>query len=207
MKKIKLLFATGLSALIIQGCMPRLDPLVEAQQAEAAGRYVEMLEICQEAVQEAYPSAQIFKCIGDAHLKLGNRSAAENAYLTYLEKMPTDTEVRYRLIEIYLSDGRSNIALPHVQKILALHPGEITALVFLGQIYTQLGRCEDARDIFKDALQQSPQNWEVKSSLDNLEVTCNGNFASSKPKEAPKPIVHKESTFQGGGKALNGDEW
>jgi tetratricopeptide (TPR) repeat protein len=215
MKKPFLLLAAGLLSQIIQGCAttppPPVNFLDEAYRAENSGRYADMLRYCQQAIEQPYPPPQAFKCIGDANLKLGNRQAAENAYLTYLEKMPADKEVRYQLIDIYFADGRYNNALPQVEKILALHSGEVKALVLLGQIYAYQGDCPQARDAYEEALDRSPRDWDAQAGLNKLEGVCPAQHQtakhqqSSKPKA--KPVVKKETTFQGGGKALREDEW
>ncbi len=214
MKKPILLLAAGVLSLIIQGCAsttPPINYLDEAYQAERTGRYADMLRFCQQAIEQPYPPPQAFKCIGDAHLKLGNRQEAESAYLTYLEKMPADTEIRYKLIELYLADGRYSNALPQVGKILALNPGEVKALVLLGQIYVHQGDCGQAKDAYEEALDRSPRNWEAQAGLNKLKEICHDYHHTvkhqkpSKPKA--KPVVKKETTFQGGGKALREDEW
>lgn len=208
MKKLLLLVCTLMICIGIQGCAgKRLNHMDEANKAENSGRYADMLKHCQKVIEEAYPPPQAFKCIGDAQLKLGRRQEAESAYLTYLDKMPGDKEVRFELIELYMVDGRHPNALPHVEKILSTAPGNVDALVLLGQIHRLQGHCQDAKDAYKQALEISPHNSDAKAGMNQLQPKCkDAKHTATIKKSKPKPVV-KQQTFQGGGKALDESEW
>lgn len=210
MRNLIFLLYISVFGLIVQGCASKhLNHLDEANKAENNGRYAEMLKHCQKAIEQAYPPPQAFKCIGDAQIKLGHRREAESAYLTYLEKMPADQNVRFDLIDIYMVDGRHANALPHVEKILSASPGNVDALVLLGQIHIAQGHCNDAKDAYKQALDISPYHSDAKAGMNRTEAQCPSKKRTAKIRKAKpkkKPVV-KQQTFQGGGRALDESEW
>ncbi|MBT8419501.1 MAG: hypothetical protein KJO08_01425, partial [Gammaproteobacteria bacterium] len=89
-----------------------------AQEQERAGNYQAMLTYCKQAAQEPNPDSWAFLCQGDANMRLGDRQAAETAYLTFLDRMPNDVDARLKLIDIYMSDGRFAAAQQHVEEVL-----------------------------------------------------------------------------------------
>ncbi len=199
--KLRGIFVSLVAAGMLAGCATNLQL---GEQAGRAGDYKKMLEHCRMAAKEANPDPQAQKCIGDAQAKLGNRTAAEAAYLTYLDSIPDDTDVRMTLVKMYFDDGRYNAAQTHVEKVLQFDPANYEAHYLLGEIHRTNALCDSAKASYYRALEIHPDYFAADAGLEKLEKVCK---PEPKPKKVYRPKVKKEKVFQGGGKALREGQW
>ena len=190
------------AAGLLAGCATNLQ---RGQEAGRAGDYQAMLQHCQMAAKEKNPNPQAFRCIGDAQMRLGNRGKAETAYLTYLDNIPDDTDVRLQLVEMYMESGRYPAAQTHVEKVLQFDPSSYRAHYLLGEIHRTNKLCASAEDAYERALEINPGYFQAKAGLEKVDEIC-------PPVKPPRtvvkpPVVKKEKVFKGGGKALKESEW
>lgn len=212
---IKRIFPLLTIGMII-GCASNMQ---RGEQAELSGDYQAMLEYCTKATKEKNPPPQAFRCIGDAQSRLGNRSAAENAYITYLELVSGDTNVRLRVAEMYINNGNNPSAQMQIEKILEQDTSNFQAYYLLGEIHRISERCKNAKEAYDQSLNISPNFEKAKRGLEKLSTVCKSNKlqitnkvqitpkVQVAPKEQITPQVKKEETFKGGGKALQESDW
>jgi tetratricopeptide (TPR) repeat protein len=198
-----------LVASLLTGCATNLQ---RGQEAGMTGDYRAMLENCQMAAKEKNPNPLAFKCIGDAQLKLGDRDAAEAAYLTYLDQKPDDTDLRSQLVEIYITDGRYQAAQKHAELILQFDPASYQANYYMGEIHRVNGLCDLSKQSYERALEINPNYYVAQTGLNKLQEVCPPEPEPEAPKPVktqtpPKPKVKTEKVFKGGGKALDESQW
>ncbi len=197
--RLRGIFVSLVAAGVLAGCATNLQL---GEQAGRAGDYKKMLEHCQMAAKEANPDPLAQKCIGDAQVKLGNRTAAKNAYQTYLDGIPDDTNVRMTLAKMYFDDGNYNAAQTHAEKTLKFDPAAYEAHYLLGEIHRTNALCDSARSAYDRALEINPEYFAAKAGLEKLEKIC-----KPKKKQSSPPKVKKEKVFQGGGAAIREGQW
>ncbi|RMD70127.1 MAG: hypothetical protein D6819_05090 [Gammaproteobacteria bacterium] len=190
-------------SLFLASCASNLQMGLDAGRA---GNYQAMLTYCKAASEEPNPSPEVFECIGDAHLRLGHRKEAEQAYLTYLDLVPNDTRVRKKLIQLYMSDGRHQAAQPQVETLLQLDPGDPEGYYWMGEIHRLNGICKASVEAYKKALSIRPDYFAAKAGLEKVEKEVCGRETKPKPKPK-KPRVIKEKTFRGGGAVIKEGQW
>jgi len=201
--KLRGIFVSLVAAGMLAGCATNLQL---GEQAGRAGDYKKMLEHCRMAAKETNPDPMAQKCIGDAQARLGNRAAAESAYLTYLDNVPDDTDVRMTLVKMYFDDGRYNAAQTHVEKVLQYDPAAYEAHYLLGEIHRTNALCDSARASYERALEINPDYFAAEAGLEKLEKICKPEPKPVK-KKVYTPKVKKQKVFQGGGGAIREGQW
>ena len=193
-KRTTSIFVIGL----IVGCASNMQ---KGQQAEQSGDYQAMLEYCTKATKEKNSPAQAFKCIGDAHIRLGNKNAAEAAYITYLERVPDDSKVRLRLAKLYFDAGDYSLAQIQLEKILETDTSNYESYYLLGEIHRLMDHCKSAKGAYNQSLMINPGYIKAKLGLEKLSKVCESKKVQISPEKK------KEETLRGGGKALRENQW
>ena len=198
---LKPLAVAFLSAGLLAGCVSNLQRGLDAGRS---GDYQTMLKACEMAAKESNADPEAFKCIGDAQMRLGNRSAAETAYLTYLDHVSDSVEVRLILANMYLADGRLAAAQKQAEEAVKYDPSAYEGYYYLGEIHRTNGACEASRSAYKRALEIYPNYDAAKAGLEKLDKVCP---PKKKKKVRVRPRVKHEKILRGGGKALREGEW
>ena len=94
----------------------------------------------------AYAIASVGKTTG------ADRTRAISLLEQAAKSQPDDREVLVSLAEIYRNDGRGELAQPLYERVLALDPGELTALVGLGGVLMERGQYAPAVRLWTMAL-------------------------------------------------------
>lgn len=101
----------------------------------------------------------------------GQLQGAEEIYQRILEQAGDHADTSYLLGTLNLQQGRSDLAVPLLQKALAHNPANATARNNLGVALKGLGRFSEAIEAYKAALDQEPGN---ASALNNMGVAHMG---------------------------------
>ncbi len=197
LKHHKALLTSLLASVAIAGCTT--TNLQRGEQEGARGDYASMLKWCEEASREPNANPRAFKCVGDAHARLGHRGRAEKAYLTYLDMVPGDSDTRMALVRLYYDDGKYKPALAQAEKVVETDPANYEAYFYMGEIHRMDKSCTPARKAYKRALEINPEYMQAKAGMEKLNKICR------KPSRPPK--VKKERKMKGGGKALREGQW
>jgi tetratricopeptide (TPR) repeat protein len=131
--------------------------------AEAIGAFGRALE-----ADPALLPAQVNLAI--AHFYVPDIPAAKAAAEKALQSAPAAPHPHYLLALVARSEGQAEEAVPHLQKVLAVDPGDLGANVTLGQVHLQLRRFDEAIAAFRVALAAEPYNV---SAAYNLAVALN----------------------------------
>lgn len=116
-------------------------------------KYSEAMPYLEQALPLMEDSADIHYELGLCHLKLGNLDKGESLMLQALALNP-----RVKYGEPYLRLGEALAAnaparaVAYVEKFREVHSSSVEAYYRLGQLYQQLGRGEDAKRAYREAL-------------------------------------------------------
>lgn len=106
-------------------------------------------------VAEQLPAAPLWNNLGVFSSRLGDPAAAAH----FQRALDTDPAFMEPLFNIGLHSARANnwpLAVPPLQRLLALHPGDTGARALLAAAYDRLGRAEDARRLREEAGDELP---------------------------------------------------
>jgi tetratricopeptide (TPR) repeat protein len=112
-------------------------------------RYKEAAEQYHSAVQ-VNPNATNRYSYGEALLKIGNYSQAENQFNQVKRLDPDSYAGDYGLGKMYAQDEQYSKAIEHFEKALNLEPSFYDALAEIGYTYADMGEIEKARDVEED---------------------------------------------------------
>lgn len=198
------------TALLLAACQPEAPPPVTVASVSAldqglmalrGGDYGRAAAWCRQAANEALAAPEAFACLGDAERALGNRPAAEAAWLAYLDRVPNDLARRHAVARFYLEDGRYPQAQAQLDRVSQM--GQATAETFflLGECFRLQLQCQPAVGNYQQSLRMDPT---FVSARDGLERATR-EICPRQPAPAPRPRV--QDRFTGGGSVLRPGQW
>src|SRR5262249_38403113 len=108
------------------------------------GDYSPALQIF-EQMEAGYPNdKEVYLWKGLAHWRSGDFKKAVSSYQKILDLDPDFNEMYVSLAQAYADDEDYISAVAALRKSIALHPGQPEARNLLGDIYTRMGRYEEA---------------------------------------------------------------
>lgn len=126
------------------------------------GLYSESLTLFENAVNEFPDRADIFYNFGTVLMKMGKTDEAIARWSRAVEINPGYAEAHFNLGHAY-SDGRMwPQALDHYQRVCALHPDNPDAFYNAGNILFRIGKMDEAKYCFEQAVSIDPgyiQGW------------------------------------------------
>lgn len=163
-----------------------------------------VIDQCRQSTQFAgTESAGYYQCIGDARLQQGDREAAMDAYLTYLDREPEDQAIRLQLAELLIEAGRYQAARRHLEQLVTRDASNADAFYLLGETHRLAGHCEPALSAYTAALRRSPGHYSAQQGLvQTKNETCGTRYQSGNK----KPVMLHDKP-QGGGARLREDQW
>ncbi len=99
---------------------------------------------------------------------LGKRKEAIDLFQSIIKKHPREGYIYANLANIFLSEGRINIALKNFELAIKYNPKLENAYNGLGTTLTELGKLEEALDIYKKALEISKNPKNVHYNIGNI---------------------------------------
>gem|GEM_PF-5399248 len=113
-------------------------------------------------------SADTWFNLGLCYAKLKDWTASAGALSQAVELDPTDMTSRQLLVDVWLELEEYNVALQHVEAALTLEPGDPQLIQRKGRILKRAGHPEKARQVYLNALAQSPAHWIVLDEYADL---------------------------------------
>jgi tetratricopeptide (TPR) repeat protein len=107
--------------------------------------------------------------LAELYLALGQADDSIREYRQALAVAPGFPDLRIRLAAVLRESGRLDDALAETGKVLADHPDSVAALVQQGIVNMLLGRRNDARRDWENALFRDPLNKLVQLYLNTLD--------------------------------------
>ncbi len=98
---------------------------------------------------------------GNAYQKIGNYEKAKEIYNEVLEQAPEYSWTYFNLAQIDWTNGDNIGAINNLQKTLNINPKDIEASKLLAQIYINAKDYENAKNVIKTAITQSPTNSDL----------------------------------------------
>jgi Flp pilus assembly protein TadD len=98
----------------------------------------------------------------------GRGDEAEREYRAILGTYPNDTDVLLGLVDVVLSEQKSEEALQLLSRAQALLPPSAEIEVRRGRALRAMGRSSEARVAFRQALALEPANSEARAGLDSV---------------------------------------
>ncbi len=203
----KLILLMLVSVLAITGCA--VNHLGEGLTAGRNRDYIEMRDHCYKASQQQNANPLAFKCLGEAYLNLGSRQLAEEAYLTYLGRVPSDVEARFAVINLYISMGRYSASQVHLETVINIQPGNLQGLYLLGESHRLTNNCDAALIAYEKALLINPgfQDASLSKTKAEEEICDLAKEEAIKYVAPPKKKIFIKKKFQAGGAALDESDW
>lgn len=122
---------------------------------------------------------------------------------------PSDTQDQIaqhqRLVQQYLQQQRPDLAIPELQKVIELDPGNVDALGNLGVLYFFRGDYKESVPQLRAALQIQPSLFKLQALLGLAERSLGDQAASRQDLEAAFPHLTETKTQAQVGQALMSD--
>lgn len=116
---------------------------------------------------QAVASNQILGAVAAARNQFDNSiSAFKRAY----ELSPAELQPMVALVRTYVRAGKTKDALAFLQSVVSASPDNVEARVLQGQLLSQLGSREPARQAFEAALQRNPKSVAAYQGLASLHL-------------------------------------
>jgi len=140
------------------------DLVAEGEEFFLAGRLEEAKTRFLAAAEACPGHALAWNNLAVIALAEGDEAQAENFLRQALEIKGDFLEARWNLVEIHCLRGHWSKAARELQKILEFKPADLPAVKRLAQVYLQLGRPEEAREL----LEESETVGAMRSFVDSL---------------------------------------
>ena len=141
------------------------------------GRYVRAKTLIEKSINERPGSganAAAYNYLGLAEWKLGQLQRAIDAFESSRSLNPALVEPTYNLAAILYESGALGRAATLFDEAALADPADSRSLEFLGSIYTQAGKWQEARHALFGALARSPQSPRVLTALAVAEIHTSG---------------------------------
>ena len=97
----------------------------------------------------------------------GRRAESEKEYRTVLKSYPDDTDVLQGLADVLMAGQRYDEAMALLARARGLLPRSAEVQMRRGRALRAMGRSEEARNAFREALALEPKNDEARAGLDS----------------------------------------
>jgi len=122
-----------------------------------------------ETIRELDPqNGNVYYALGGAYFELNEPGKAIQAYEKF-QNIIKDTDSGYvEIARYYYANKNTEKTIEYLKKALLLQPESIDSLNFLGEIYTELRRIQDAIPIYRKLVQEIDDNQNLKRYLASL---------------------------------------
>jgi tetratricopeptide (TPR) repeat protein len=103
--------------------------------------------------------------VAKIHLAQGQTAEAERTFHDLLKLRPDSLPTLKFLAEIYTRSRRGGQAIPYLEKVITLAPGDLEALYMLGSLQADAGRLAEARTAYEKFLAIEKNNGVVHNNL------------------------------------------
>ena len=140
------------------GAGPGADPAADQLARELAAAYFadddrgKAAAAIAPLVERPRPDAEDLASAAAIELRTANVEGAQSYLERALELAPDSPRVRYNLARLERWNGNYAGALPHLEKVRALHPDDVPTLLMLADTYENLERRPEAQAIYAEVL-------------------------------------------------------
>lgn len=110
---------------------------------------------------KCFQNGDVYKIMGEAYSGLKNSTKAKEAFLTGLEKYPTNTSIIFGIINFYLSQNEDpKNVLPYLDKAIELDPKNPSLYFVKGTFYEKFKELDNALAAYVKSTEISPKYFE-----------------------------------------------
>ncbi|MBX9600209.1 MAG: tetratricopeptide repeat protein [Bryobacteraceae bacterium] len=139
------------------------------------GRCDPALELLKSAANRTPQSAAPI-LLAETSVACGRIGDGVEIYRKLAEAIPTSTDLRRRLAELLVVQGQPNLALPHLEQVIARTPRDIRARLQRAVALEQLERSEPAKQEYRDLLALQPDYPLALNNLAHLLAESGGDL-------------------------------
>jgi len=123
---------------------------------------------------------------------------AMKLYKNFIKRKPHSYSVLSKYVNLLFSEGKYRGVIPHLERLLAIDEGNLNLKVRLGVLYTEVGRVDEAKGIFKEILKVVPDSDKVLYYLASLyqQSTENEDAIEYYSKINEESALYHESNIQ-----------
>ncbi|EQC51952.1 tetratricopeptide repeat protein [Bacteriovorax sp. DB6_IX] len=100
-------------------------------------------------------------------LKSQNEKALK-LYERFIKRKPNSYSVLSKYVNLLFSEGKYEGVIPHLERLLAIDEDNLNLKVRLGVLYTEVGKIDEAKSIFREILKVVPDSDKVLYYLASL---------------------------------------
>ncbi|BBK37509.1 hypothetical protein STAQ_25870 [Allostella sp. ATCC 35155] len=175
--------------------------LEQGMTALRMGDYGRAAAWCRQAADEVAAAPEAFLCLGDAERGMGNRAAAEAAWLAYLDRMPNDVVRRHALARFYMEEGRFPQAQQQLERVSQMGLGTAETFFLIAEIYRAQGQCQGAMGSYQQSLRLDAGYMPARDGMER----ARREICPRAPAPRARPRVQDRMT--GGGAVLRPGQW
>ena len=135
-------------------------------RADSARRLIDQISSAQNRASRSPDDVSSWMRLGELYREAGAYDRALQAFQRAANRRPRDLAVQSRIAEVLLEKGRADAAIRRFRALLDADRTFVEAWVGLGRAYAAEGRCEEARQAWKSALEQEPSSAAARRHLD-----------------------------------------
>lgn len=152
-----------------------LDELYqELQEADPASSSRVERQIITEWEKSGSAAMDLLLRRGKDALEDGQPDVAAEHFSAIVDHAPEFAEGYYGRASSYYLLGMTGPALDDIRQVLALNPRHFEAMRGLALIMEELGRSDDALELYQMILEINPQSEDAKMAVDRLELELEG---------------------------------
>jgi predicted negative regulator of RcsB-dependent stress response len=171
---------TGHATILIRPADPVAGALRAAVRLEDEGKLALAAHAYREILAKHPSSTLAWTNLGNAEMRLGRRTAAEEAFRKALELEPDSADALNNLAWLLFEAKRVDEAEPLARKaVLTKAPDAWMRLDTLARILAARGNCDEARTTFRQAIASVPENRIAERA--EIEAAATSNIAACSP--------------------------
>ena len=161
-----------LEGITSSGDVPAGWLLSLASARSGEGSYYAAAAVYERLIEARYPSPDLLMLRAGMLLRSGDREAARNEMLKYIEIDPDNTEALGLMGRTLAEEGAIYEALPYLNQNIEKHPGEASAFRLRGDAWLAARSWEKAVEDYTMSLDLDPENGLVNLNLGVALVNC-----------------------------------
>lgn len=151
----------------------QLDRTEEAarydRRFDSAQTMVRRFQDARSAAEQQPQNPERWIDLAEANRQAERYEQAKQAYEVAVSLSPGNLGIRNNLANLHLTTGDTARALSTYRSILDIDSTITPVWLNLGALYTQIGRFDRAREVFRRARNQDPENPQIQAYLDRVE--------------------------------------
>jgi len=167
----------SLSLLAVSIFIVSCGHLKMARQKFDEKDYAQTIDICRTSIEQDSTDAKAYFLLGSAFIEIDSLYQAEEALERALYLEPDNEQFKQKLDGLYFTIADTLIqnealreAIPFYEKSLGLYKANPSAFEKKADVFTKMGKYDEAKSFYKKALINTTDSTRVLSKLDDLQT-------------------------------------